>query len=178
MDDCRNRRSVWQRLGEALFSIFGESDFFGESDPHKMPPHFFWGCLHLEYDSSIRADVSKQNYTVAPRHWYINATFQCNRCEDRFCFSAEEQKAWYEEYGFYVDSQPRQCRDCRRELRGLKAIRQEYDRDVADALACDDLDLKVRVATLIDQLCEANVNLPIKIHENRKLLAKQIARRS
>ena len=36
---------------------------------------------------------------------------------------------------------------------------------------------KGRVATIIDQLCEAGADLPAKVHANRALLTKQIARR-
>lgn len=165
------------------------SDFWGESDPRGMPPHFFQGTLHLEYDSAVRADVANQNYTMVPRYWYVDATMRCDRCGYRFLFSAVEQKAWYEDYGFYVDAFPKHCRDCRRELRDLKAIRQEYDRDIARALASDDCVLKNRLVTLIDRLCEFDKNLPAKVqvfdknlpakvHENRRLLAVQIARRN
>jgi hypothetical protein len=133
--------------------------------------------LRLDYASAIRADTSKQDFTVAPRHWYLDATFTCDRCGEEYGFTAVEQRSWYEEYRFDVDSCPRECSACRRELRRLKSLRQEYDRDVARALASEELDLKVHVASVIDQLCEAGVALPAKVHANRALLSKQIARR-
>jgi hypothetical protein len=71
-------------------------NLFGESDPHGMPPHFFWGHLRLNYASAIRADTSRQDFTVAPRHWYIDAIFRCVRCDGEFDFTAVEQRSWYE----------------------------------------------------------------------------------
>jgi hypothetical protein len=138
-------------------TVFG---LFGESDPRGMPPHFFWRHVGLDYDSAIRADTSKQDFSVAPRHWYIDAVFRCARCGGEFCFTAAEQKRWYEGYRFYVDSLPQECPACRRELRRLKSLRQEYDRIIAKALSSNDLNLKARVATIIDALCEAGADLP------------------
>jgi len=151
---------------------------FGEDNPRDMPRYFFTGHTHLDYESAIRADVSRQDFTDAPRHWYMDATFRCVRCGEEFRFTAAEQKLWYEEFRFYVDSRPNECPPCRRELRALKSLRQDYDRDIAEALASGDLDLKIRVARVVDQLCEAGVALPAKVHANRALLARQIARRS
>jgi hypothetical protein len=125
----------------------------------------------------VKADISKQNFSICPRHWYIDATFRCAQCGRDFCFTTGEQKVWYEDYGFYVDSCAKRCLKCRRELRNLKALRQEYDRDIAAALQSDDCGMKERLADVIDLLCEGHDDLPEKIHDNRKMLAKQIARR-
>lgn len=43
-------------------------DLFGENHPHDMPSYFFWRHLRLDYASAVRADTSKQDFTVAPRH--------------------------------------------------------------------------------------------------------------
>ena len=153
-------------------------DGFGERDPRFMPPHFFHECLRMEYESAVKADVSRQNFTTCPRFWYVDATLRCERCRKPFSFSNFEQKTWYEDYGFYVDSSPNHCKECRGELRLLKALRQEYDREIVRTLASADCDLKIRIAGVIDRLCEFKVDLQAKVHENRKILAKQIARRT
>jgi hypothetical protein len=150
------------------------SEHFGESDPRVMPRHFFWGALHLEFESALKADVSKQNYSVCPRYWYIDATFHCLRCGREFCFTADEQRHWYEERQFYVDSQARHCVECRHARRELRQRRQEYDRQIAAALQSDDLALKQRLAEVIDELYEFDASLPEKINENRRILAQQI----
>ncbi|MBC7819129.1 MAG: zinc-ribbon domain containing protein [Planctomycetaceae bacterium] len=154
------------------------SDYFGEIDPRAMPHHLFWGSLHLDYNSAVKADISRQNFSVCPRYWYIDATFRCPRCSSNFCFSAEEQRRWYEELGFYVDSQAKHCDACRRDLRKLKERRQEYDRHIATALQSDDCAFKQRLVAVIDELCERGTDLPEKMHENRRILARQITRRS
>jgi hypothetical protein len=132
----------------------------------------------LDYDSATKADTSRQNFTVAPRHWYVDVNVRCERCGEVFRFTAAEQKTWYEEYNFYVDSFPRHCRACRGERRKVKRLRQEYDRDIATALTSSDLDLKIRVATVVDELRDAGETLPERALENRRTLAKQLARHS
>ena len=156
------------------------SDGFGRDAPQNMPPHFFGafggGGVSLDYRSAVRADIARQNYTVCPRYWYIDVTVRCARCQETFLFSAAEQRTWYEEWGFPVDSFARHCPDCRRERRRLKALRQEYDRSVAAARSSSDPGPKTRVIEIVDQLCAAGEELPKKVHETRDQLAKQVAR--
>ena len=62
-----------------------------------------------------------------------------------------------------------------RELHELKASRRDYDRWVKQALQSDDLELKRRLAQVIDQLYELGGELPSRVNENRRRLARQIA---
>jgi DNA-directed RNA polymerase subunit RPC12/RpoP len=140
-----------------------------------MPRHFFLGSLRIDYASAVRADSSRQNCGVCPRYWYVDTVFQCARCGSQFLFTAEEQRIWYEEYGFWVDAFPKRCVTCRRDLRRLKDLRREYDREVASALELRDLESKKRLADIIDHLYEIGGDLPPRINENRKRLARQIA---
>lgn len=150
-------------------------DSFGERDPRNMPRHLFSGALHLDYATAVKADVSKQNYSVCPRHWYINAAFHCARCGDAFVFTADEQKFWYEELSFWIDSRAKHCGECRRELRELKALRQEYDREVSAVLMRDaSLERKQRLLEVMDSLDGFGVSLPEKVCENRRILVTQI----
>lgn len=139
-----------------------------------MPGHFFYGSVRIDFESAVRADVSRQNCSVCPRYWYVDATFGCAACGRSFSFSADEQRAWYEEYGFWVDSRPKNCVACRRELRNRKRLRQEYDSEVARAIESGDLECKKQLADVIDQLYEAGGELPGRINENRRRLARQI----
>jgi hypothetical protein len=148
---------------------------FGHDDPREMPGHFFYGSLRLDYASAVRADSDRQNCGVCPRYWYIDAVFRCSSCESEFRFTAEEQRVWYEEYGFWVDAFPKRCEACRRTLRKQKDLRREYDRDILSALELDDLEAKRRLAAIIDELYEAGVELPPRINENRRRLGRQIA---
>lgn len=147
---------------------------FGRDDPREMPPHFFYGSLRRDYASALRADTSRQNCGVCPRYWYLDASFACPRCEGEFSFSAEEQRVWYEEYGFWVDAVPRHCLPCRKALRNLVELRKTYDRSVAEALSHGDLEAKKHLADVIDQLYEQGGDLPDRIHDKRRRLAQQI----
>jgi hypothetical protein len=136
------------------------SDLFGSTDPKRMPSHFFFGAVQLGLSSAVRANIDKQNYSVCPRHWYIDATFRCQDCDALFTWTADEQRTWFEEYAFYVDSQPTRCTKCRRGRRQLKLLRQEYDRTVGRARAGGSLEEKKRVLSLIDQIEEASRTVP------------------
>jgi hypothetical protein len=157
---------------------FSNLDIFGEHDPRRMSPGYFPRHLRLNFDSAIKADVSKQNFSVMPRHWYIDATILCIRCRCEFCFSADEQKVWYEDYGFFVKSFPKTCKGCRHKARELRALRREYNQDIVAVLRSDDLNWKMRIASVFDRLCEFWRGLPDKRHTNRERLARQIARLS
>jgi hypothetical protein len=149
---------------------------FGIDDPREMPVHFFYRSLRINYETAVRADPGNQNCSICPRYWYVDVVFRCDRCGAEFVFSAAEQRLWYEDYGFWVDSVPAHCLSCRRELRNLKAVREEYDQSVALVLEHGDLESKKRLAGVIDQLYELGGELPPRINENRRRLANQIAR--
>ena len=149
---------------------------FGRDDPREMPAYLFRGALQIDYASAVRADALRQYCSICPRHWYVDARFPCARCGGEFAFSAAEQRAWYEDYGFWVDSLPRHCQHCRRSLRALAQTRREYDACVEAALAGDLLEPKQRLARLIDELYELGGPLPPRIHEKRRRVARQLER--
>jgi len=149
-------------------------DIFGSTSPAKMPSHFFWGVERLAYETAVRADIDRQNYSVAPRYWYIDAEVVCDSCGTQFVFSASEQEKWYETYRFYVDSFPRKCITCRRTARHIRHLRQEYDANITKALSTHDKDLKKTVVEIINALEECGSTLQHKIEENRDLLLKQL----
>ena len=150
-------------------------DLFGSTDPSKMPPHFFFGALHIDYSSAVRADVAVQDYSVAPRHWYIDARFRCRECGAEFVWSAAEQKNWFEVYRFYVDSEPTRCRECRAKRRDAVGLRQEYDELVSVArLSSCSPEEKKRVVAIIDELEGYWGVLPEKMLQTRTVLRKQL----
>lgn len=151
-------------------------DHFGKSSPENMPTYFFGECLELDPSSALRADVSQQNYSVCPRHWYVDATLTCSRCSETFQFFAAEQKRWYEELGFHVESYAKNCPACRKIERTQKLLRKQYDRNIKRVLQQSDLDAKRRMAADIDELCLSTHDVPLKIRENREMLERQITR--
>lgn len=111
-----------KKLEQLAYILSGRSleDRQGKSDPRKMPAYLFHDALSLDYDSAQPADISKQNYRVCPRYWYIGATLRCPDCGTEFGFPPEEQKFWYEELKFYVDSFAARCATCRKKDRVRK----------------------------------------------------------
>ncbi len=153
---------------------------FGISSPDEMPPHFFM-CgtdVSLNYGNVRRANVDRQNYSVIPRVWYVDTTIVCKTCETEFLFSIDEQETWYEEYRFYVDSFPNQCKSCRAERRHIARLRHEYDAMISEVTkrSCVDIDLKRKIVVVIDRLAEATNNIPAKMIQHRSVLVLQIRR--
>jgi hypothetical protein len=151
-------------------------DIFGKTHPKKMPEYFFFGSLAVHHETAVRASVEKQNYSVCPRHWYMDADFKCERCGLVFTWTAEEQKAWFEDYFFWVDSRPRHCRTCRRELRRLVELRKEYDATVAAARDHGTPDQKSRIVSIVSELQQAFGKLPEKMTETMGLFQRQITK--
>jgi hypothetical protein len=153
-------------------------DGFGHDDPRKMPVGgFFRGAIRLDYATAVRANDARQNFSVCPRQWYIDATFRCARCKKQFVFSAKEQRYWYEKLQFYVDSYPKHCKSCRQDVRRLKALQEEYDRDSAAALAKSaDVKQKKRMVAVVNMLDRGGVELPEKAYDKQRILKQQLER--
>jgi hypothetical protein len=148
-------------------------DIFGSTDPKKMPMHFFWSALSVDHRTAVRANTKKQNYSVCPRHWYINANFKCERCGQEYTWTAGEQKAWFEDFFFWVDSQPRRCSNCRAEQRHLLKLQKEYDATVASARNHGTPDQKRRIIEIVSELQQSLGRLPEKMVETKDLFERQ-----
>ena len=149
-------------------------DVFGSTDPKKMPLHFFYRCLNINYATAVRADINAQDFTVAPRHWYIDASFPCAQCKTEFVWSAQEQKTWFEEYRFYVDSQPTLCRECRAKRRNAIQLRKDYNALVAEARLDGSTELKHRIVNIVDELEAYSHRIPAKMRATRDLFRKSL----
>jgi len=151
-------------------------DFFGKTDPRQVPKHLFRHALEIDYQSAIRGDPDKQNYTVCPRHWHMDATFPCDACSCTFTWSAKEQQRWFEEWNFWIDSAPRHCPDCRKERRALLAAKQDYDQLVGKAREGGSLEEKQRVLQILGELEAGLGQLPDKMLETRRVFHIQVER--
>jgi hypothetical protein len=156
-----------------LSCIFG---FFGEKNPKGMPSHLFFGSQRMDYSTAQRADITKQNYSVCPRHWYIDATFVCRDCADEFVFAADEQRFWYEGRRFWIDSLPTRCVGCRKEQRTRLNLRKRYDALIAIALGACQPETKKEVVAIINELEAAEDEIPEKMKQNRTVLYAQLAK--
>lgn len=151
-------------------------DVFGNIDPRTMPCHFFHGAYEIDYTTAIRADISAQDYSVCPRHWYIDARFRCTECGADFLWSAKEQRTWFESYRFWVDSQPQLCRECRAKRKELIQLRQEYDSLVTDARSQGTSEQKRQIIAIVDALESQLGRVPDKLSKTRDLFHWQIAK--
>lgn len=149
---------------------------FGDHDPKEMPKHLFSRARRVDYSTAQKADISKQNYSVCPRHWYLDATIHCGDCKREFVFTASEQRYWYENRRFYVDSFPTRCAKCRRHERTKLEHRQRYDAMIESALARNaPPDQKRQVVAIIDELELIEGEIPEKLKQNRERLLAQLA---
>jgi hypothetical protein len=88
--------------------------FFGYQDEQIFP------------ESSIPADVSRQNYTVMPRRYYVDILKQCRSCQRPFIFFAREQQHWYEDLGFFIEADCVCCVECRKSEQRLRSRFNRY----------------------------------------------------
>lgn len=132
----------------------------------------------MNYKTAQKADISKQNYTVCPRYWYVDATFICRECGQEFVFTASEQRFWYEEKQFYVDSSPKSCVKCRRAERTRLELRRRYDATIAEALEDNALGKKQEVVDLICEIEATEESLPDRMQENRTRLLRQLGKQT
>ena len=151
---------------------------FGDTDPRKMPAYLFWGIVSIDYSTAVRANTERQNYSVCPRHWYIDVDLRCERCSRHFTWTAAEQQVWFEDYGFWIDSQPRDCRKCRADRRYLAALRREYDATVAAARSHGSPEQKARIIQIVAELQQEPGTLPEKMIATSELFARQLSKQA
>ncbi|MFO0951208.1 MAG: zinc-ribbon domain containing protein [Isosphaeraceae bacterium] len=80
-------------------------------------PWRYSSAIDVDESNCVPADPEKQHYTVIPESAYCSMRLRCGQCGQEFWFSANEQRVWYEEWGFWIDSVPKNCAPCRRQLR-------------------------------------------------------------
>lgn len=85
-------------------------------------PWRYLSAIAVDESNRVPADPDKQHYTVIPEPMYYSMKLSCERCREEFWFSANEQKVWYEDWGFWIDSIPKHCATCR------KLLREGHDR--------------------------------------------------
>jgi hypothetical protein len=139
-----------------------------------MPEHLFWGATHVDHATAIQGNPKKQNFSVCPRHWYVDAGFECEGCGQEFTWKAGEQKAWLEDYFFWVESQPRHCNECMANRRRLESLRKEYDSSIAIARDHGSAEQKHRIIEIITELESSFAQLPKKMIETKNLFERQI----
>ena len=144
---------------------------FGENSPQNMPEYMFHPVVSLDYSSAVKADIIKQSYLVCPRHWYIDAVVECSNCHEHFKWTKEEQKHWFEEYRFWVDSHPKKCKKCYQ----LKLVKAKYDSDIARIRQSGSKDEMTEMVKMIEILEAGNCELPPKVVDTKNFMKSKIA---
>lgn len=80
-------------------------------------PWRYASAIEVDESQCVAADPEKQHYSVVSVPVYYSMKLGCERCGEEFWFSANEQRVWYEEWGFWIDSVPKHCAGCRKRLR-------------------------------------------------------------
>lgn len=78
-------------------------------------------------NTAIPADLSRQAPATVPVTHYFDLKRQCRDCGRAFIFFAREQKHWYEDLGFPLESDCVRCVPCRKRQRGLARRRERYE---------------------------------------------------
>jgi len=147
--------------------------------PQDMPLDYFPRVKKLDYPSAIKADVSKLElsaWSVEPRCWYIDAWFDCEQCNEEFCWTAKEQQYWFEELHFWIDSYPKLCLECRKKRRKIPDLQRKYGRMAKIAIRrTTELKTKQQALELINEIEQMSGEpLTCGIAEKRDILMKQI----
>lgn len=148
-------------------------DHFGSTNPKGMASYFFGDAKHIHYPSTVRADISKQDYCVVPRYWYIDCDFECPKCGLEFTWTAREQRVWFEKYRFWIEASPRFCKACRAAEKRLLELRKEYDLIVAEARRREGAEERVRVIQIVHELQAALSQLPQKMLDTAQAFQQQ-----
>lgn len=88
--------------------------------------HRYYRSAKIFSRSVITADITKQNYAMYPRTFYVDMEEKCVACGSEFIFFALEQKHWFEELGFYIDSRCVRCCHCRGKENEIKKFHKQY----------------------------------------------------
>jgi hypothetical protein len=89
--------------------------------------YFQWACDEcLDSGKALPGDWKIQKWADHnPFLVYYDIHKKCKTCGKDFVFSKNEQRYWYEELKFRVQSECVNCLDCRREIRANKPTQKK-----------------------------------------------------
>jgi hypothetical protein len=97
-----------------------------------------WACpICLKRSVAIKGKPWLQTWCdYNPYFAFFDVELNCKDCKNKFIFSAFEQQFWYEKLSFWVQSRPKQCKNCRKIRRQIKhaniklqELLKNYNRD-------------------------------------------------
>lgn len=107
---------IVQQYESALGEKYPYAELIWSDDRPRRIPH-----------TAIVADLDRQTPATVPATHYYDVERRCRDCGRPFIFFAREQKHWYEELGFGLDSDCVRCVDCRRRQQGIAHEREQYE---------------------------------------------------
>lgn len=110
------RQEIIEKYKSASGEVLPFGDFSADVSYAKRIPN-----------TAILADPSKQTRATIPVTHYFDLERICLDCRRRFIFFAEEQKYWYEELGFGLESDCIRCTDCRKRQQEVARLRRRYE---------------------------------------------------
>jgi len=96
----------------------------------KKWPHGDWSSYSRTRripHTAIAADLSRQTPATVPVTHYFDLERTCCDCKRPFIFFAAEQRHWYEELGFGLESDCIRCVECRKRQQGIARQREQYE---------------------------------------------------
>jgi len=83
---------------------------------------------------------------------YYDVKRECRDCNRPFIFFAQEQKHWYEELGFPLESDCVRCVECRKRQHGIALKRERYEQlfHVPNRTSDEDLEMAECCLSLIE----------------------------
>lgn len=139
-------------------------------------------CLHWHSregtripNTAVKADLTKQTPATGAITHYFDAKRTCRDCNKPFIFFAEEQKHWYEELGFGLDSDCVRCPVCRKRQQGLARAKERYEELFHTQNRNDDQNMEIaeNCLTLIE-----NKVFHLRQTEHVRLFLKQTSEKS
>lgn len=116
----------------------------------RLPRGFLWG------------DPSRQMYGMGgPVNIFGPLERSCRTCHEAFVFTAQEQRHWHEELGFYIDATAVHCRPCRTARQRLESARRAYELALRAAKAVSCAENHLAVARAAVKLIGAGGSAPI-----------------
>jgi len=115
--------------------------------------HFQWACdVCIDAGKAIDADISIQKFSTHPPYLaYFDKELLCESCKRPFTFTKHEQKYWYEDLNFWVQSIPKNCLECRKEKRQQSQINRQLQ-SLLKALNMNDSEQLISISRLYMEL--------------------------
>jgi hypothetical protein len=98
----------------------------GKKWPHEKLAEYNRAAKRIP-GTAIPADLTRQTAAMVAVTHYFDVDRVCVDCDRKFIFFAAEQKYWYEELGFGLESDCVRCVDCRKRQQGQAQKVQRYE---------------------------------------------------